>query len=171
MKKFLKFILILQLLGWIGTIFPRFSSDFLTLLIVLVFNLLIWFGLWKGVDFVVNNPENETQNKKANIVRWLLSFFFSIFVVEIGVLIAFIIRFFIGRGYVQGSVLATAIVDSLGEMFGNTITGIGILLIFPIMYLVEKSLRFTKPLIPAVIFTFLWLFLIFLIGPLLPSSS
>jgi hypothetical protein len=171
MKKFLKLILILQLLGWLGIVISNFSNDFLSLFIVFIINLLIWFGLWKSVDFVVNNPENRTQNEKANVVRWLLSFFFSIFTVEVGLIIAFIIRFFIDRGYAQGSVLATIIVDNLGRHSGSVITGTGVLFAFPIMYLIEKAVEFSKPLVPALIFILLWFLLIFLVGPLLPSGG
>lgn len=163
MRKLLKLILIFQLLSWLGITISNFSNNPLSLLVALAINLLIWIGLWKGVDFVVNNPENETQNKKTNIIRWLLSFFFSIFTFEIGVLIAFIIRFFIDQEYVQRGFLATIIVNGLGRQFGNTFTGVGILLAFPIMYLIGKALRFARPLVPAVIFTILWFFVIFLI--------
>src|SRR3990172_355689 len=112
MGKLLKFILIIQLLGWIGSIISGLYTQPLVLLIALLINLLIWIGLWKGTNFVVSNPEDGPLNKRANLIRWAISFFFSIFALEIGILVSFILRFFIDMLFVDKNPIAVALVNS-----------------------------------------------------------
>lgn len=169
MNKLLKSILIIQFLSWtaiIGKLYPQP----LNLFIALLGNMLVWFALWKGTDFVVSNPEDSTVNKRINVLRWIVSFFFSVFAVELGIIIAFIVRYFIDSGYVQGSVFASTIVEGLGNRFQAATIGFGVLLAFPAIYLIIKALKFAKPLIPAIIFTVIWLLLILFIGKSNPNN-
>lgn len=167
MGKLLKFILIIQLLGLISSLIIKLYTQPLSLVVALFINILVWFGFWKGTNFVVNNPEDGTVNKKANLLRWILSFFFSIFALEVGILISFILRFFIDRAYVYGNPIVVALVSSLGPWFSKLMIILGILVAFPILYLIGKSLQFKKPIYSAVFLTLLWAFLILVVGPIL----
>jgi hypothetical protein len=167
MGKLLKFILIIQLLGWIGSVISGLYTQPLALLIALLINLLIWIGLWKGTNFVVSNPEDGSLNKKANLIRWAISFFFSIFALEVGILVSFIIRFFIDRLFEDRNLVAVVLVNSLSSWFGKTIIMLGILVAFPILYFIGKSLQFKKPIYPAILLSLLWAILILIMGPMI----
>lgn len=167
MDKLLKFILIIQLLGWFSSIIAKLYSQPVGLVIALLINILVWFALWKGTNFIVNNPEDSTVNKKANIIRWILSFFFSIFTLEVGLLTSFILRFFIDTAYVGGNSIVVGLVSNLGPWFSNLIIILGLLIALPILNLIAKSLKFKKPAYCAVSLTLLWAFLILVVGPIL----
>jgi|GEM_PF-6740066 len=169
MGKLLKFILIIQLIGWIVSIISGLYKQPLILLIALTINLLIWISLWKGTNFVVNNPEDGSLNKKANLIRWVISFFFSTFALEVGILVSFILRFFIDGLFMEGNSIVVALVDSLGPWFRKTMIILGVLIAFPILNLIGKSLQFKKPIYSAILLSLLWAVLILIIGPVTSS--
>lgn len=140
MGKLLTLLLVLQLLGWVSALITRLYSQPFLLFIALIINVLIWICVWKGTNFVVSHPEVRSNDKKITLIRWVLSFLFSILAMEVGIIVAFILRFFTDRSIVDGNL--GALVGGAGFWYGKIILTLGILTAIPIQFFIGKSLKF-----------------------------
>ena len=158
----------IQFFSWFATAVVKFHTQPLTLTIAILINFLIYFGLWSATVYAIKNPQGKSQNKKADIARWLMSLFFSIFAVEIGVTAMFLSRIFLDAAYTNGNPVVASLWSS--KLLNAALTMLALIIAYPILYLVNKTLKFKNPTRQTIIMSILWAILILFVGPLWPSS-
>lgn len=156
MIKFLKLFLILSFINGLTATFTKLNNNPLLIITALLLNILVFIGLWKTLTLVINNPEEQTNNKWIQLLRWILLFVFSIIAVELGLLIIFLFRFVIDRAYHDGNQLVISIIRGLGPLYPKMLILLGVLLSFPPLNLVSKAIKFSQPLLSAAIMVIIW---------------
>lgn len=163
MSVFLKIISFVIFLGWIINSLAKFSSQPVISAASIVLNTVIFIGIWKGLSYTISHPESSFSDKKSKIIRWVIVFFFSIYIVQISVLLSFILRFIIDLSYMNGSRVAISIVNGLGLYYSKILTILGLLISTPLLFLVNRTIKFSKPYIPTIILFIVWSIIIFIV--------
>jgi hypothetical protein len=167
MSKLLKIILLLQLFGWITATALELQSQPIVMVIALIIIIFVWLAIWKGTVFIVKNPESISKNKKANLIRWIISFPYSVFAVQIGVMAVYLLRFL----FFDRSSVIVSWYENLGAWAGRVMILLALIIAFPFLYLLGKAFKFKNPIHYAIIFILLFAILMLIIGPMLQSNS
>lgn len=158
MKRLLRFFLILAFISGVTTPLSKLGASPVALIGIIV-NIALVVLAWKGLNYTLNNTEEQNSSRKAQIIRWLMLLYFSIVAVEIGVLVAFISRFFVDSAVVNGVEAGQewAIFASKTGFYGElSIIIFPLLVSLPILYFIGKTIGFSKPIIPAVTVFIFW---------------
>lgn len=129
----------------------------LYLLILFPFIFLI---VWRGKVYFLKYPEYVNASLVVKLSRWVLLLLCSIYTTAISIVVAFVIRYWLDVNISSnnGNPLL-----AFRNIFINTHTFVFPLLISaPLIYLISKLFKFSKPIIPTIIVFIFWQVLFFL---------
>lgn len=164
MPKFIKLLLILSFVSMIGKSISSFSDKPILLVASISFDSLLLFWFWKGTIHVVNNSEEQLHAIWPQILRWFLFFYLSITVIAIGIAISYLIRFVIDIAYINNNQLAVILINSLGTRYSVMLIILGRLISFPFLFILGKTLKFSRPFFSTIVLICIWMILMFFIN-------
>ncbi|MCL4417811.1 MAG: hypothetical protein M1365_14165, partial [Actinobacteria bacterium] len=124
MSLVLKIISLFVFLGWIINSLVKFSSQPVISAVSIVLNAVIFIGIWKGLSYTISHPENSSLDRKSKIIRWLIAIFFSIYVMQISIVLSFILLFLFNISYMNRSPFAMSLFKGLGPQVTNILNTI-----------------------------------------------
>lgn len=143
MPVLLKILLIISLISVPAKIISLVvtSGGLFSGVILLVISGIIFAILWQITKYAANNPEDQSHPIRAQVARWVSLLYLSITAMQLAVLVSFVLRFVVDTLLVAGYYPIWSIINFL-------ITTL-------VLYLIARSLKFSKPIIPAITATIL----------------
>jgi hypothetical protein len=158
MIKMLRIILIISSISSILGSITKFELSTPSLLGI-AFNLVVFIFVWKLLDVLSKNLGVQNISLYTKITKWIVLVYFSIFAIQMGILVAFLLRFFTDRlisdGVAMEQLWAITLKNS-GIYNEILITLIPLMVSLPLLYLLCKWLKFSKPILPASITFIIW---------------
>jgi len=147
--KLLKLFLILGALDVIVTSLTKLGINIASFLIIIV-GILICCFIWKGLDNLASHPETPNESWKLKLLRWIAVFYFSTVAVEIGIIFAFLLRFFLDPVVTFKNQLMSAVYSEV------VIILVPLFVALPLIYWLSKAFKFSNPLRVSLIIFIIW---------------